>query len=225
MEPDTPSVLVRLAAREDAPSVASVLRESFEEFRPLYTLEGFDATTPAAEQVSSRIEEGPVWVASDDDNNVVGTVSVVAKGESLYVRGMAIRPAARGRRIGELLLRQVEAFARERGFSRMFLSTTPFLERAIRLYERNGFERTAEGPDNLFGTPLFTMEKILGPPDERALLDVHARALFTHDERSRLLSVNEPWGGRDPAPRIYLGRTRAGNLRRFRADLPEELVV
>lgn len=53
---------------------------------------------------------------------------------------------------------------------------------------------------------------------------MHVRALFTHDARSRLLFVNEP-GGEVPAPRLFLGRTREGNLLRLRADLPESLVV
>jgi ribosomal protein S18 acetylase RimI-like enzyme len=57
----------------------------------------------------------------------------------------------------------------------------------------------------------------------RELLDIHVRALFTHDGRSRLLSVNEPWGGGGPAPRLFLGRAREGNLWRFRADLPAAL--
>jgi RimJ/RimL family protein N-acetyltransferase len=52
---------------------------------------------------------------------------------------------------------------------------------------------------------------------------IHVQALFTHDAHSRLLFVNEPGGG-DPAPRLFLGRTRAGNLWRFRADLPEILI-
>lgn len=59
--------------------------------------------------------------------------------------------------------------------------------------------------------------------DERELMAAHVRALFTHDARSRLLRVNEPGGG-GPAPRLFLGRTPRGNLRRFRADLPEALV-
>lgn len=58
---------------------------------------------------------------------------------------------------------------------------------------------------------------------ERELMDVHVRALFTHDARSRLVSVNEPGGG-GTAPRLFLGRTRAGNLWRFRSDLPEAFV-
>ena len=164
MEQGRSSVRIRKAVSEDAASIASVLHESFIEYEPLYTPEGFAATTPATAQVQNRIEEGPVWVVMDNDV-MVGTVSVVPKGESLYVRGMAIVPAARGQRIGEMLLRQVEGFASEHGFKRLLLSTTPFLERAIQLYEHYGFKRSTEGPHDLSGTPLFTMEKILESPD------------------------------------------------------------
>lgn len=59
--------------------------------------------------------------------------------------------------------------------------------------------------------------------DDRELLDTHARALFTHDERSRLLTVNEPGGVGAPAARLLFCRARTCNLWRFRADLPEEL--
>ena len=153
-----PDIQVRRATPNDAGAVASVLRESFAEHRASYTAAAFAATTPAAEQVESRMDEGPVWVALSE-GAVVGTVSAVARGESLYVRGMGVLPAARGRRAGEALLREVEEFAAARGHARLYLSTTPFLSRAIRLYERAGFTRTDEGPHDLHGTPLFTMEK------------------------------------------------------------------
>src|SRR5262245_8060922 len=52
---------------------------------------------------------------------------------------------------------------------------------------------------------------------------IHVQALFIHDADSRLLFVNEPGGG-GPAPRLFLGRTRTGNLWRFRADLPANLI-
>jgi ribosomal protein S18 acetylase RimI-like enzyme len=74
---------------------------------------------------------------------------------------MAVLPRARGKKIGWSLLKAVEHFARRQNCRRMFLSTTPFLHRAIRLYERFGFRRGAEGPHELFGTPLFTMVKRL----------------------------------------------------------------
>ena len=54
------------------------------------------------------------------------------------------------------------------------------------------------------------------------LLEIQADALFTHDSRGRIGYVNEPDG--DRAPRLFFGRTRDGNLWRFRDDLPEEIV-
>ena len=69
--------------------------------------------------------------------------------------------SARGMRIGAALLSQVEQFALAGNFKRLVLSTTPFLDRAIQLYEHFGFRRTTEGSNDLFGTPLFTMEKLL----------------------------------------------------------------
>lgn len=154
------SLRINPATIDQAPSIAAVLRQAFLEYEPLYTPQGFAATTPTAEQIEDRWEEGPVWVAMQDEA-VVGTVAVVPKGESLYVRSMAIVQAARGQGVGKLLLEEAERFARENGFQRMFLSTTPFLDRAIRLYEHFGFRRTEAGPHELHGTPLFTMEKVL----------------------------------------------------------------
>ena len=160
-----PEIQIRLATPLDLPAIASVLYESFIEYKSLYTPEGFSATTPDSERLIVRIKEGPVWIVLIDDE-LIGTVSAVMKGNSLYVRGMAILPSGRGKRIGELLLDQVEDFAVQQNCKRLFLSTTPFLVRAIQLYEHYGFKRTAEGPDDLFGTPLFTMEKLLKSSEE-----------------------------------------------------------
>ena len=55
------------------------------------------------------------------------------------------------------------------------------------------------------------------------LMNIHVSALFTHDTESRTLFVNEPDSAIIPAPRLFLGRTRAGNVWRFRADLPKKL--
>lgn len=158
------AISIRMATRDEADLVASVLSESFAEYEPLYTPGGYAATTPTGEQIRARWHEGPVWVAVRG-GLVVGTVSAVPRGEELYVRSMAVAPAARGRRAGELLLKRVEEFAAARGHRRLTLTTTPFLSRAIRLYERAGFRRGGKGPLDLFGTPLFEMFKELEAPD------------------------------------------------------------
>ena len=155
---------IRLANMDDAPSISRVLLQSFREYESEYTPDGFAATTPTVEQIKHRLTEGPVWVALLE-GTVVATVSAVLQGESLYVRGMAALPSARGFRVGKLLMDSVQDFASAGGCKRLFLSTTPFLSRAIALYERLGFIRTAEGPHDLFGTPLFTMERSLEGSD------------------------------------------------------------
>lgn len=153
-------ISIRNALPDDAEQIASILLESFAEYESSYTQAGYAATTPTSEQLQSRFSEGPTWVAFLKDA-MVGTVSAIQKGEDLYVRSMAVLPAARGHRIGELLLKHVENFATTNGHKRLVLSTTPFLARAIRLYENSGFRHTNEPPHELFGTPLLTMVKTL----------------------------------------------------------------
>jgi len=157
---DSPEIEIRLAHPQDAAAIAKVLYESFVEYEALYTPQGFAATTPNADQIKTRMREGPVWIACRDDR-VLGTVAAMMKGNSLYMRGMAVLPSARGSRVADRLLVQVEQWALEHACPRVFLSTTPFLSAAIHFYERYGFRRTDELPHDLFGTPLFTMEKYL----------------------------------------------------------------
>jgi len=153
-------IQIRLANLADASDIAAVLDLAFERFRELYTPDAYSATTPSSEVISKRWAEGPVWVALMG-NNIVGTMAAVPKNEGLYIRSMAVLPTERGKGIGERLLETVEHFASKRDFRRLFLSTTPFLLAAIRLYENFGFQRTEDVPGGLFGTPLFRMEKEL----------------------------------------------------------------
>jgi hypothetical protein len=55
------------------------------------------------------------------------------------------------------------------------------------------------------------------------LMRLHVEALYLHDERQRLLGINQWSGG--VAPRLFLGRTRSGHVLRFRADVDAELVA
>lgn len=151
---------IRQARANDAEGISSVLRVAFAEFEPRYTRSAFAATTPTPDGVLERMNEGPIWVV-EHGGGVIGTASVLLEDVGVYIRGMAVHPGARGKGVARRLMERIEAFAIAQGRSRLFLSTTPFLSEAIRLYERHGFRRIQEGPDELFGTPLFTMEKLL----------------------------------------------------------------
>src|SRR5690242_18242482 len=127
---------IRKANSADAARVSAALNVAFAEYKSCYTDQGFTATTPEPESVIERLREGPVWVAVLNDQ-IVGTVSAVMREDAvLYMRGMAVLPDARGLGVGELLFAEVRLFAAQQNCSRILLSTTPFLERAIKLYER-----------------------------------------------------------------------------------------
>lgn len=167
---------IRTASPADAAAIAAVLSAAFLEYQPLYTPKGYAATTPDESVIRNRFAEGKTWVAVSAGKvvgtvsvigpgsvigpvSVVSTVSVVPRRDSLHIRSMAILPEARGHRLGERLLSEIEHYAHAHGFRKLTLSTTPFLDRAVRLYEKFGFAPC--GSDDLIGTPLITMEKEL----------------------------------------------------------------
>jgi GNAT superfamily N-acetyltransferase len=154
------TIQINRATLDDIEAIASVLLASFAEYESLYTPEAFSVTTPTPHQLRERWREGPVWIAIQN-GKIVGTVGAVSKRSGLYVRSMAVLPRARGQGIAKQLLKEIKNFAINHHHKRLFLSTTPFLKEAIRLYERFGFQRSDEGMHDLFGTPLFTMVRQL----------------------------------------------------------------
>jgi ribosomal protein S18 acetylase RimI-like enzyme len=151
---------IRTARPNDAAEIAKILAETFAEYKSLYTPEAFAMMTPGKDEIEKRFSEaGRIWVAALE-GEIVGTVSVVNRNESLYIRSLAILPAAQGLRIGERLLTEVENYSVAGGFKILTLSTGAFLPRALRLYDKFGF--TQRGVGDFYGTRLIAMEKRLG---------------------------------------------------------------
>ncbi|MBO0793447.1 MAG: GNAT family N-acetyltransferase [Ktedonobacteraceae bacterium] len=125
MEGNKSQIYIREATAKDAESITAVLQRAFAEYKVAFTTEAFTATTPAREHLVLRLSEGPIWVAVQEEV-IIGTISAVLKSEGVYLRSMAVLPSARGQGIGRLLLKQVEEFASQHGYERVFLSTTPY---------------------------------------------------------------------------------------------------
>ena len=156
----TENIIIRDANENDAERISSLLEDAFKEFKTFYTEEAYNATVITADEVINRMKEGKVWVA-ENDGHLVGTVTVVEQTGNLYIRGMAVLPSSRGKRIGYKLLQEVVSFAREKNIKKLELSTTPYLIKAISLYEIFGFIKSSETSNKFYGTPLFEMEKLL----------------------------------------------------------------
>lgn len=127
-----------------------------------YSPEAMQAVTPLRDEIVRRFDEGPLWVAVANDE-IVGTVSVVPEPEWLYIRSIAVLPQVQGLGVGQKLLETVERYAIENGFDKLFLYTTYFSSSALRLYEKNGFYKVRDTPEEeWFGTPGLAMEKEIG---------------------------------------------------------------
>jgi ribosomal protein S18 acetylase RimI-like enzyme len=154
-------VQIRFALPDESEAIAGVISEAFAPFKNLYTAGAFAATVISPEKIRQRFNDaGAVWAVLKN-GKIVGTVSVLPDGEWLYIRSMAVLPAAQGLGIGRRLLEAVENYAVRNGFEKLFLYTTPYLPAAIKLYEQNGFVRGELEPERFFGTPCFEMQKKL----------------------------------------------------------------
>ena len=152
---------IRLAGTGDEEIVARLLREAFEPFRKEYTPGGFADTTASEEVVRERFETAKIWLAFDD-GEAVGTVTAFPEDDRIYIRSMAVAPSAQGRGVGQQMLETLEAYARERGFKKLYLYTTFVLPGAQPLYEKNGFVVTREtAPEEWHDMGGVEMEKTL----------------------------------------------------------------
>ncbi|MGE7439420.1 GNAT family N-acetyltransferase [Kitasatospora sp. NPDC001175] len=69
---------------------------------------------------------------------------------------MWVSPGARGRGVGDFLIREVERWARRRGVTALWLSVAPGNTRAENLYRRNGFQGSGAGQERQLTEPLAT---------------------------------------------------------------------
>jgi GNAT superfamily N-acetyltransferase len=116
--------------------------------------------------VERRATQGELVVA-ELDGELVGCVTFLPKyrndaipggfeGDSCGVRVLATTPAARGHGVGRALVDECVRRARALGAASLLLHTGSFMEAAVRLYERMGFERVANEGDPELDTRLLT---------------------------------------------------------------------
>ena len=144
-------LVVRLAGPGDLPAAMDVRRLVFvveQAVPPDIERDGDDATADHAVALL--------------DGRVVGTARLVSLGRVGVLGRMAVLPEARGRGVGDRLLRLIERRAAERGLTAVELHAQLH---ARGFYERAGY--AADGPEyDEAGIPHVTMRKRLARPGD-----------------------------------------------------------
>ncbi|MCG8928280.1 GNAT family N-acetyltransferase [Lentzea sp. CC55] len=144
-------LIIRPAEEADLPAVGAITVEA-------YSVDGFvgahdDYTTTLAD-AAARFRDAELVVAVDTaSGEVLGSVTIVRPGTpyaeisrpgELEFRMLSVASAARGRGVGEALVRVVVDRARATGAGSVVLSSSEKMLAAHRLYERLGFTRLPE---------------------------------------------------------------------------------
>jgi GNAT superfamily N-acetyltransferase len=106
---------------------------------------GYDVSVGAlADRLRRRGERREVFVATCDDDGVVGWAAVHAdepfvEGFGAYLDGLVVDEAVRSQGAGARLLDAAEAWARERGCTEIRVWSNVIRKRAHAFYERQGY--------------------------------------------------------------------------------------
>jgi ribosomal protein S18 acetylase RimI-like enzyme len=108
-------------------------------------------TPPTLEQLQEVVSKQTLLVAREDDGTVLGTLTFVLYRVSSGVKGriedVIVDEAARGKGVGEALVREGMRLANEAGVLMLELTSMPYRQSANRLYRRLGFVRK---PTNVY---------------------------------------------------------------------------
>lgn len=139
---------IRRAEPADLAAVGEVTVAAYTEF----TLGPDDPYVQRLRDASIRMREAELWLA-EEEGTVLGTVTVCRAGSPWRevahpgegeFRMLAVAPQARGRGVGEALVRHtLDLFAAD-GIDVVALSSLPEMRAAHRLYGRLGFRRTPD---------------------------------------------------------------------------------
>lgn len=100
------------------------------------------------------------WMA-EIDGQIVGHIFLVkhpSQSDTAKLRLLFVDPSARGRGLGDALVKECLRFARTAGYKKVVLWTQSMLDAAHRIYERAGFRLVKEEPHHSFGKDLMGQE-------------------------------------------------------------------
>ncbi|MWV44531.1 GNAT family N-acetyltransferase [Paenibacillus sp. HJL G12] len=147
-------IRIRDAEEFEQEAIAHVMLEAYQQY-------AFDLPEPRWEEYRDSIRNsvygtGPhARIVAELEGEIVGSVQLFLSSEAAYgnpamginspiIRLLAVSPAARGRGIATLLIKEAASRSVQLGATTLNLHTSDMMASAVQLYERLGFQRAYE---------------------------------------------------------------------------------
>jgi ribosomal protein S18 acetylase RimI-like enzyme len=140
----------RPAVAADVPALAEVARQAY---APYVERMG-EQPAPMTADYDAVVAGGEVWVA-EDDQRIIGMLSLVAESGYLLVENVAVVPEAQGKGVGNALMRLAEDRAAASGLAELRLYTNAVMTENLHYYPRRGYVETHRGEEGGFQRVFF----------------------------------------------------------------------
>jgi GNAT superfamily N-acetyltransferase len=128
--------MVRLASREDFLAMVEVINSAF-------AVETFlEGTRTDVNRLAEIMEKGEFLLAHDDADNLVASVYVEVRGTRGYFGMLAVLPSHQNQGLGRAMVQAAEEHCRQRGCTRMDLTTLSLRPELPKFYSRLGYTET-----------------------------------------------------------------------------------
>jgi N-acetylglutamate synthase-like GNAT family acetyltransferase len=144
--------IIRQADLEELDEIEGLVKEAYQEFRPLFPPDIWEAWMDNLSQAIHS--EAGIQLVVEAHGGLQGTVKFYPDAAqaglghwppgSASMRGLAVRPGSRTRGYGRLLVAECLRRARELGVATIYLYTGRFMHAARHIYELMGFARALE---------------------------------------------------------------------------------
>ncbi len=162
---ESKNITIRNIEKKDNPLLASVVRNTLSEFGANHPgTVYYDSTTDSLFEIFQEAK-AHYFIAELDEQFVGGAgifpTSGLQDGTCELVK-MYLLPEARGIGLGKDLIARCIEKARENGFNRIYLESMPELSKALKVYEKFGFEYLSGpmGNSGHFGCSLWMLKEL-----------------------------------------------------------------
>ena len=138
-----PGIKLRTIQKEDNVQLAQIIRDTLTEFKAnkpgtVY----YDETTDQLFELFQK--PGSIYYVALMDDEIVGGGGIypsdgLPNGTCELVK-MYLLPEARGIGLGKKIIEECLAFAKENGYSQVYIESMPELENALKVYEKFGYK-------------------------------------------------------------------------------------